>query len=116
MGVDIVEIARVAKLVRDRRFLQRVFTPQEVRYCLAKKHHAQHFAVRFAAKEAVWKALGDPRLRHRDIEVANRRNGEPRARLPRPWTTKASRITISLSHGRAYAVAVALYWARRASS
>ncbi|MBI3292274.1 MAG: holo-ACP synthase [Elusimicrobia bacterium] len=109
LGVDIVEIPRVARLIRSRRFLRRVFTPQEVDYCLSKKHRAQHFAVRFAAKEAVWKALGDPRLGHRDISVTNRQSGEPRVVLPGRWAKEASRVTISLSHGAEYAVAVALY-------
>lgn len=109
LGVDIVEITRVARLIRNRQFLRRVFTPQEVTYCMSKKHRAQHFAVRFAAKEAVWKALGDPRLGHRDIGITNRHSGEPRVCLPSPWAHKAARLTISLSHGTDYAVAVALY-------
>jgi len=60
IGVDIVEIHRIAKQATNPRFLQRVFTPQEVAYCRSRKNTAQHFAVRFAAKEAVWKAVGNP--------------------------------------------------------
>ncbi len=69
IGVDIVEIDRIAKSVKNPRFLKRVFSPNEVSYCRSRKNSAQHFAVRFAAKEAVWKAVGEPKLLHRDIQV-----------------------------------------------
>ena len=109
IGVDIVEIARVAKAVRSPRFLKRVFTPTEVSYCRARKNSAQHFAVRFAAKEAVWKAVGEPKLLHRDIQVRNRPNGKPEIYFPKRFAKLAARVSISLSHGRDYAVAMAVY-------
>lgn len=115
VGVDIVEIHRIAASVRNPRFLQKVFTPQEVRYCRARKHSAQHFAVRFAAKEAVWKAVGDARLLHRDIQVRNRPNGKPEVTLPPSFRKMAQGISISLSHGRDYAVAMAVYQKGRSS-
>src|SRR5882724_3682735 len=107
IGVDIVEIDRIAKSVRNPRFLQRVFTPQEIRYCRSRKNAAQHFAVRFAAKEAVWKAVGEPTLVHRDIQVRNRSNGKPEVMLAAGFEAIARRVSISLSHGRDYAVAMA---------
>ena len=96
IGVDIVEIDRIARSVKNPRFLKRVFTASEVAYCRARKNSAQHFAVRFAAKEAVWKAVGQPRLLHRDIQVRQRkaRGDLPEAfykigasglHLPFPW-------------------------------
>ena len=109
VGVDIVEIKRVGAQAHNRRFLQRVFTPQEVAYCRARKHAAQHFAVRFAAKEAVWKAVGNKKLLHRDIQVWNRPDGKPEVRFPGRFKSLARRVSISLSHGRDYAVAMAIF-------
>jgi holo-[acyl-carrier protein] synthase len=118
VGVDIVEIHRIAKQSHNARFLKRVFTAQEVAYCRARKNSAQHFAVRFAAKEAVWKAVsgefvagrhrGLPLL-HRDIQVRNRANGKPEVIFPKRFAKLARRVSISLSHGRDYAVAVAIF-------
>ncbi len=109
IGVDIVEIDRIFKSVRNPRFLKRVFTRQEVAYCRSRKNSAQHFAVRFAAKEAVWKAVGEPKLLHRDIQVRNRSNGKPEVVFPVKFGKLTRRVSISLSHGRDYAVAMAIY-------
>jgi holo-[acyl-carrier protein] synthase len=117
VGVDIVEIDRLARSVRNPRFLKRVFTSQEVAYCRARKNSAQHFAVRFAAKEAVWKAVsgemagrrGGLPLLHRDIQVRNRPNGKPEVIFPKRFSKLARRVSISLSHGRDYAVAMAVF-------
>src|SRR5579864_8733716 len=108
IGVDIVEIGRIAKSLRNPRFLTRIFAPREVAYCRSKKNAAQHFAVRFAAKEAVWKAVGQPQLLHRDIQVHNRPNGKPEIQFPKRFTRFSRRVSISLSHGRDYAVAMAI--------
>ena len=109
VGVDIVEIDRIARQTNNPRFLKRVFTPDEIAYCRSRKHSAQHFAVRFAAKEAVWKAVGAPKLLHRDIQVRNRPSGKPEVLFPAGFRALSRRVSISLSHGRDYAVAVALY-------
>jgi holo-[acyl-carrier protein] synthase len=112
IGVDIVEIKRIAKAVRNPRFLKRVFTPTEVAYCRSRKNSAQHFAVRFAAKEAVWKAIADTKaavIMHRDIGVHNQPNGKPQVTFPKRYAALARRVSISLSHGRDYAVAMAIY-------
>ena len=109
VGVDIVEIHRIAKQAHNIRFLRRVYTPQEVAYCRARKNSAQHFAVRFAAKEAVWKAVGEPKLLHRDIQVRNRATGKPEVIFPKRFAKLARRVSISLSHGQDYAVAVAIF-------
>ena len=109
VGVDIVEIKRIARATQNARFLKRVFTPQEIAYCRARVNAAQHFAVRFAAKEAVWKAVGERRLLHRDIQVRNRPNGKPDVFFPKPFSSLARYVSISLSHGRDYAVAMAVY-------
>jgi len=109
IGVDIVEIDRIRRMARKARFLQRVFAPGEVAYCRSHKHSAQHFAVRFAAKEAVWKAIGDRRLLHRDIQIRNQSSGKPHVVFPPRFARLARRVSISLSHGRDYAVAMAVY-------
>ena len=73
-GVDIAEVGRIQAAVKrfGDRFLKRVFTPDEVRYCMGKPNAAERLAARFAAKEAGMKAIGTG-LRHgvtwQDVEV-----------------------------------------------
>ncbi|OGR89280.1 MAG: holo-[acyl-carrier-protein] synthase [Elusimicrobia bacterium RIFCSPHIGHO2_02_FULL_57_9] len=107
IGLDIIEIDRVKKLARrNPRFLSRVFTPAEIAYCRAKKKQWQHFAVRFAAKEAVWKALNKAGLISlRDISVSRDRRGKPGVILQ---GKPARGFMLSLSHSQRYAMAVAL--------
>ncbi len=109
LGVDIVEVKRVARLVRDARFLKRVFSNREVSYCRGKKNAAQHFAARFAAKEAVYKALGRPGVSHKDIGVRNDPSGKPRVELARRLKPLEKRLSLTLSHTAEHAVAVALF-------
>jgi len=77
IGVDIVDVRRIERIVvkwQDR-FLRRVFTDNEIRYCNNKKNPAQRFATRFAAKEAFIKALfpkGVERIDYREIEVGEK--------------------------------------------
>lgn len=104
IGIDIIDVKRIAKLIKNKRFLARVYTKEETRYCMGKANKAQHFAVRFATKEAVWKALGRKDIWHRDIGVKNLKDGQPVVLIkgkPR------KDITISLSHTDDYAAAVA---------
>jgi holo-[acyl-carrier protein] synthase len=106
VGADIVEIARVRALARRQpRFLTRVFSPEEIAYCRGKRLQWQHFAVRFAAKEAVWKSLGAKGLAFRDISVSRGRDGRPIVMLKGRAT---SRVKITLSHSERYALAVAV--------
>ena len=112
LGVDIVEVPRVARLIRQKRFLDRVFSPGEIAYCLSKKNAAQHFAVRFAAKEAVYKALGKTGVAHKDISVKNDRLGKPSVELQGSLRKWEARLSLSLTHTAQYAVAVALFQKR----
>jgi len=105
IGVDIIDVRRIAKLIKNKRFLKRVYTTEEIRYCMPKVNRAQHFAVRFATKEAVWKALGRKKISHRDIGVKNMPDGKPVALIE---GKPDKRISISLSHTDEYAVAVAV--------
>ncbi len=114
LGVDIEEVARFRALVRNKRFLKRIYTPSEVAYCRAKKNQLQHFAVRFAAKEAVWKCLSDTlrnlkkKLGHRDIGIKNSASGKPQITLPKALKKIEKRIHVSLSHSTSHVVAVAV--------
>lgn len=106
LGADIVEIARIRALARRQpRFLSRVFSDDEIAYCRGKKLQWQHFAVRFAAKEAVWKALGAKGMALRDITVRRGPDGRPAVLIKgRPSAT----VKITLSHSERYALAVAV--------
>lgn len=116
IGTDIVDVARIEKLLRDKRdeFLARVFTPEEVAYCDGKARPAIHFAARFAAKEALMKAIGTGWAKgvgFGDIRVVNDPDGKPG--LQTHGETKRildgfgpSFLWLSLSHTKEYAMAV----------
>lgn len=107
IGIDIVEIKRVEKLIKKygSRFINRTFTKKEIQYCRHKPNPAQHYAGRFAVKEAIIKALGKP-LTLKEIEV----DKGPKLKL----TGKAKnaledkKILLSISHDHEYAVAQAI--------
>src|SRR5437588_6292278 len=82
IGTDIVECLRVGRMIEQHGelFLTRIFTEREIRYCQGRKRATEHFAARWAAKEAVLKALGTPWRRGMtwtDIEVRNDDAGKP---------------------------------------
>jgi holo-[acyl-carrier protein] synthase len=97
-------------------FLKRIFTPAEREYCGARKQSPLHYAARFAAKEAVSKALGTGIGSHAgwlDLEVVHGPSGAPQIRLTGPAASFATaqgitEIQISLSHARQYAAANAI--------
>jgi holo-[acyl-carrier protein] synthase len=117
-GVDIVEIVRFRKILErsKERFLKRVFTSEEQAYCLAYHDPTQHFAVRFAAKEAVFKALGTgwaKGVTWLDVEVQRQNQEAPAIRLygeaQKLSSLKGARtIHLSLSHTENWAVATAI--------
>ncbi len=118
VGTDIVAVARIAALMRARetRFLRRWFTDREIRYCTAKAVPSRHFAARFAAKEAVVKALPlnwDGPLPWRSIEIVSDPRGAPSVSLSGAIGEAAVRagvgeIRVSLSHCDEYATATAI--------
>jgi holo-[acyl-carrier protein] synthase len=118
VGTDIVAIARIAALMQARgaAFLQRWFTPREIDYCSSMAVPSRHFAARFAAKEAVAKALPmawDGPLPWRSIEISNDSHSAPSAGLSGAVLDSARRagvgeIRVSLSHCDEYATAIAL--------
>ena len=107
IGIDIEEIKRFQKLLKDKNFIERVFSRDEIEYCSSKKKNAvQHFAVRFAGKEAVWKAINkSKKLVITDISFKNSVLGKPEVYIK---GKKASYIDISFSHNKTTVVAVAV--------
>ena len=110
IGVDIIEIDRIRKaLLKNPRFAERHFTVWEREYCQSRRDQARPFAARFAAKEAVAKALGHS-LSWLDVEVRNNARGKPLVLLYGKAKELAvgRRLLISLSHSLHYAVACAV--------
>lgn len=118
IGTDIVEIVRIGKMIErhGELFLQRVFTDEEIRYCQRRKESYQHFAGRWAAKEAVMKTLGTGFIRGigwRDIEVVVLKSGQPTIHIRGGASERAEQmgiteVLITISHCRAYATATAI--------
>ena len=117
LGIDIVAIARMERILgRTSSFRTRVFTEGERAYCEKTSHPATHYATRFAAKEAVLKALGTGfafGIHPRDIEVVRHPNGRPTAKLTGraqeiAAQLKVVELPISLSYTHTEAVACAM--------
>lgn len=94
-GTDIIEIARIRESIEDTggAFLKRVYTEKEIAYCESKKKMKyQHYAARFAAKEAVFKAISGffekYEITWKDIEITNDENGRPEVHLIRKTNSK----------------------------
>lgn len=115
-GVDIVEIARFEKFLQQGNdaLFDRIFTPFEIQYCSGKKQSAQHYALRFAAKESFLKALGTglrDGISWKDMEVVNDKLGKPELKLYRRAEelfrqVGLSSCFLSLSHDAGCAVAM----------
>lgn len=109
IGTDIIEIDRIQKAIErwGDSFLNYVFHEEEIRYARQYKFSAQHFAGRFAAKEAVYKAIGNNKtLGWKDIKIINDTDGKPHCILKdKKFKNK---ILLSISHTRHYAVASAI--------
>lgn len=108
-GIDIIEIERIQKAI-DRwgdHFLQHVFTDAEIKYSQKHKNATQHFAARFAAKEAVFKAMDtNAPIDWKDIQILNDANGKPHCTYNDE--NFKHQIFISISHTKNYAVANAI--------
>ena len=112
-GIDIIEIDRVKSSIEEtnNKFIERVYTKNEIQYCESKNSQKyQHYAARFAAKEAVFKAISKTLenkydIEWKDIEIENDKNGRPMVNLKKEMSNKINNMDISISHCKNYAVA-----------
>lgn len=117
-GIDITDVRRVQAAIErhGKRFIQRIFTPSEQAYCESKRMKYEHYAARFAAKEAAMKAFEvrrEHRYRFREIEIRRAATGKPgiylsavskkRFRVP-----ARCQIELSMAHEREFAIATVL--------
>jgi len=126
IGIDIVEISRLEKASKKwgGAFLKKVYTPRELAYSRSKRYPAQHLAARFAAKEAIFKALGEVTrdfVGWKNIEILNDAAGKPVVY----WHGEAEKVRkakkikgalVSLSHTENYAVATAMLLFKKTAS
>jgi holo-[acyl-carrier protein] synthase len=115
IGIDIIEIHRIRKSVESigNRFLEKVFTASEITYCDAKAHRYQHYAARFAAKEAMSKALSlgwTGEFRWKDVEISNDVSGQPHVTLHGMLRARLAGATVmlSMSHSESHVVAMVM--------
>ena len=119
IGIDIIEIERIKEAINKggERFVRRIFTDIEINYCNKKRLKYQHFAVRFAAKEAVFKAIGtgwQKGVRWVDVETLNDKLGKPMINLfgktkKLAEKMKIKKIYVSFSHSANYAIAQIIF-------
>ncbi len=118
IGTDIVECLRIAQMIErhGELFIARVYTPAEIEYCSTRKAATQHYAGRWAAKEAILKTLGTgwtKGIGWRDAEILPNRGGQPQVTLHDGALEIArqlgiQRVQISISHCRSHATAFAI--------
>ena len=117
VGIDMIEVKRVAeKIGKESGFRELVFSEKEIAYCESKKKKFEHYAARFAAKEAFFKALGTGWLedtRFNEVEVTNNNEGKPGIILSGLTlntinTMGIKTILVSLSHIKKTASAVVI--------
>ncbi len=118
IGSEIVEVLRIARMIErhGEHFLWKVYTEGEILFCQERRHSTEHFAARWAAKEAILKSLGATwhrGLAWTDIEVCHRPTGEPWVCLRGQArqiaeNRQVSEVLLSLAHCRAYATAYAI--------
>ena len=109
-GTDIIEIKRVQEAIEkhEDKFKQEIFTQNEIDYCESHKNQKfQHYAARFSAKEAIFKAISsklDNNYSWKDFEIINNKIGKPEVKL-RKSILEIESIDVSLSHCKEYAIA-----------
>jgi holo-[acyl-carrier protein] synthase len=117
LGIDIIEVERIAeKVAKDNGFRELVFSANEIAYCESKTHKYEHYAARFAAKEAFFKALGTgwpEGTAFNEVEVVNNEQGKPEIVLLGLTHTTISalgnfNIMVSITHIKSTASAVVI--------
>ena len=113
-GTDIIEINRIKEAIENlgEKFINKVYTKKEIEYCESKnKQKYQHYAGRFAAKEATFKAISEEiknkyNISWKDIEIINNEKLKPIVKLnSKEEIKKIENIDISISHCKEYAIA-----------
>lgn len=118
LGIDIIEIERIKQSVErfGDKFLDRIYTKTELEYCSSKQNKYQHLAARFAAKEAVYKAISSSWEKYanwKSMEIVNESNGLPVVTFYgklKEFLADDKEVKISLSHSDNYVTAVALIY------
>ena len=116
VGTDIVKNSRIKKLIKNKKFINRIFTSSEIKDSKKIKHKILFFSKRFAAKEAFVKSLGTGfahKINFKDINISNRKSGKPyltlsnnlKVILKRKLKLRKVKIFLSLSDEREYSVA-----------
>ena len=114
-GTDIIEINRIRESIEDdkigKAFIKKIYTEKEIEYCESKNNQKyQHYAGRFAAKEATFKAISEQiddkySISWKDIEISNNVQGRPKLKLIGIKLNNIENIDLSISHCKEYAVA-----------
>lgn len=113
-GIDIIEVKRIEDAIEslNDKFLNKVYTPKEIEYCDSKnKMKYQHYAARFAAKEAIFKAISKKlkdkyELTWTNVEIINDKQGKPEVHfINTSINSEIESIDVSLSHIKDYAIA-----------
>lgn len=111
-GTDIIEIKRIEKAIetKEEKFLKKIFTDKEIEYCEKKEQKYEHYAARFAAKEAIFKAISlktkEP-IKWKMIEITNTKGVKPIVNFLEK-IEKLQAIDVSISHCKDYAIANAI--------
>ncbi len=118
IGTDIINISRIKKSLKsNKRLKKKIFTNYEINACEKRKNKTECYAKRFAAKEALFKAIRtDGVLKFQDVEVRNDKNGAPafniknnsKIKLKKKFKKKKYKIFLSLSDDKPWAVATAI--------
>lgn len=112
-GTDIIEIDRIKEAIEKSgtKFVNEIYTPKEIHYCESKKNAKyEHYAARFAAKEAVFKAVSEflnnkYEITWKNAEIINDKSGKPKVHWQNIEFPQIMSIDISISHCKKYAVA-----------
>jgi len=124
LGIDIIEIDRIKQSIETygEKFLNKIFTKNEIEYSITKPNQYQHFAARFAAKEAIYKALSSDTNQvysWQDVEIYNEKNGLPKVKFYgalKNYLNENKQIKISMSHSEHYVTCVAILYQSQSGS
>ncbi|MCX7642076.1 MAG: holo-ACP synthase [Elusimicrobiales bacterium] len=105
VGIDIIDTKRIKRLIKNKRFLNKVFSNREIKYCESFKDNAQRYAARFAAKEAYIKCISNKKIPSLNkIEILNKKDGNLEVLID----GRKDKCLVSISHIKDYAIAVCI--------